>query len=144
MPIYEFESADGRRLERFYEMRRAPRVGKTIRVRGVEYRRVPSWESVTVRPKPDHAHVSSQIAGFHPAAPRHVGPLGKAAFANDREIREFCAKTGYAYDGLTNKVDGAHDSPSNNLDEYWQRAREAKVRFQRAQEIKYALEQHEA
>jgi hypothetical protein len=141
MPVYEFVSQDGRtRAERFYEYAKAPTIGSWRRFGGRRWRRVPSWGSATLAPRPDYAHVAHSIAGFHPDAPHHVGPLGKAAFENAAQIRQFAAKTGMTYDGLTNDAGGKHDAP-DKLTQYQDRTREIKARMAKLRELKYHMEQ---
>lgn len=45
MPIYEFQSDDGEKIEKFYLVAKAPNVGKTIKHKGKKYVRIMSLDT---------------------------------------------------------------------------------------------------
>lgn len=93
MPTYEFESCEGERIERYYPVSRAPRVGSQITVGGVRYRRVYSTQTRPVCRDERHiAHTlprKNKAIGFpdHPA-----DHLGRYLFTGKQERVEFEAK----------------------------------------------------
>ena len=62
--IYEFESAKGKRLELYYPMDEAPKIGEAVSVDGVEYRRIPSMPTVRPDEKPVISHASPRWHGM--------------------------------------------------------------------------------
>ena len=62
--IYEFESKKGDRLELYYPMSEAPKIGDEVVVEGVAYRRVPSMPNVRPDEKPVISHSSPRWHGM--------------------------------------------------------------------------------
>lgn len=97
MAWYEFQSKDGDVIEREYAMGKAPKIGKSITVKGKKYTRIVSTSQPEVRYF-DPCFVSHSLPRWHPDAPHHESGTGKPCFRSMREIKEFSAKTGYKYE----------------------------------------------
>ncbi len=96
MPIYEFECPDtGERSEHFFHGSEAPGIGSEVEIEGRKWRRIPSLGAGKPRVW-SREFVARSQALWHPDAPRH-NDVGEAVFRSQREVDEFCAKTGQTY-----------------------------------------------
>lgn len=96
MPIYEFECPKtGERAEHFFHGSEAPSIGTEVDVDGRAWRRIPSLGTGSVRVW-DREFTAKSQALWHPDAPRH-NDEGEAVFRSQREVDEFCARTGQTY-----------------------------------------------
>lgn len=90
MPVYEFESKGGERLEEYFPIELAPRIGDRIRRGRRWYTRIPSGAPQAIQK--NYVHVSFSHPLWHPDAPHH-DKEGRAAFQTKREVMEFQART---------------------------------------------------
>ena len=116
MPTFEFENNAGHRIERHYDIGRAPR---TITFDKLRYRRVPSVPML-VKVK-DVAHVSDQLPLHWKHAPDH-DETGRCRFRSQREIDETIVRAKHAgefvkyNDGLDDYGKRGRKRPSNALE----------------------------
>jgi hypothetical protein len=104
MPLYLFESKDGRAHEEWFSVDERPELGATIVRDGVRYTRVLSTRVVATSEN-DGYHVARSLprwnrASGEPCPYPRVNERGQGVFVNNREIREFSARSGgkYKYD----------------------------------------------
>ena len=96
MPLYEFiDEKTGDGIELVYGMADAPKIGSKVRKYGRSWTRVASQTS---KAKVwSRAFAAKSIELNHPDAPR-VNSAGEAVFQSQREVDEFCARTGMVYE----------------------------------------------
>ena len=96
MPEYEFRhEPTGDITTKFFSLAEMPRVGEKIKRYGRNWTRI---YSIPQKPKVwSRTFVAKTIQLNHPDAP-NTNAKGEACFSSDREVSEFCAKTGMSYD----------------------------------------------
>ena len=62
--IYEFEDKRGNKVELYYPISEAPKIGDIVNVDGTEYRRIPSMPSLRPDEKPVISHASPRWHGM--------------------------------------------------------------------------------
>lgn len=96
MPLYEFmDEKTGDAIEIVYGMAEAPKIGAKVRKYGRTWTRVASQTSKSKVWSREFKAVSLQLN--HPDAPR-CDEDGTPVFRSQREVDEFCAKTGMVYE----------------------------------------------
>ena len=98
MPLYEFEKSDGSRVEAFYAMRDAPRIGAVVAIDGAPCRRVascaplqPIWQAYWARSLPSTLTL--------PNRKLQRGPNGHGVLVPSQAVeREIMAVHGYQRD----------------------------------------------
>lgn len=94
--LYQFAARDGSIVEREYPIGKAPKIGRSIRVKGKRYMRIPSLGLQACMPSNFGKGMTSvQLPLKWPFAPRHDG-RGQPRFENIREVRESIAKATHA------------------------------------------------
>ena len=98
MPLYEFEKPDGSRVEAFYAMQDAPRIGAVVAIDGAWCRRVasdaplqPVWQPYWARSLPSTLEL--------PNRKLKTGPNGHGLMVPSQAVeREIMAVHGYQRD----------------------------------------------
>lgn len=91
--LYLFRAADGTLLEREYPVGKAPLIGKSIRVGGIRYTRVPSLGATAIPNNIDHM-TSVQLPLKWKYA-KSWDAKGQPRFQNMGEVREAMARANH-------------------------------------------------